>query len=56
MLLIWLKDNYWRIAGLLLVLGVVLFVAGLALGGFNFNMFNYPGNIDYRPWYWFLGF
>ncbi|KRM35590.1 hypothetical protein FEZ41_13240 [Lentilactobacillus parafarraginis] len=56
MLLKWISSNYFRLIGSLVVIGVVLFIFGLLLGGFNLDMFNYPGDINMRPWYWFLAF
>lgn len=52
----WINKNYFKLVTLFIVVGIILFVIGLLFGGFNFRMFNYPGNIETRPWYWFLGF
>ncbi|MDH5107074.1 hypothetical protein OQI89_14665 [Lentilactobacillus diolivorans] len=56
MLFAWMNDNYWKIVTLLIVFGILFFAVGMLFGGFNFQMFNYPGNLETRPWYWFLGF
>ena len=38
MLLKWISSNYFRLIGSLIVIGVVLFIFGLLLGGFNLNI------------------